>query len=161
MSRRWPRLLFYFVALIAAAADQGSKAWATVSLPGRPLTLIPGVLDFRYLTGGNTGIAFGLFQGQIWLVAVFMVILAGVAIYYARGLDWGRWEPNLVGGCLVGGAAGNLIDRVRLGHVVDFIDLHAGPHHWPTFNVADSLVCVAVGWIVIRQLRSPAAAPSR
>jgi signal peptidase II len=49
---------------------------------------------------------------------------------------------------------GNLIDRARIGYVVDFLDFYVGPHHWPSFNVADSLICVSVAWIVGRQVFS-------
>jgi signal peptidase II len=100
----------------------------------------------------NTGIAFGMLAGHEFLLALLMVLLAGVALYYSRGLNWAGWEPNVVGGCLAGGALGNLVDRVRIGYVVDFFDVYVGSYHWPVFNVADSLICVAVGWIVLRQL---------
>jgi signal peptidase II len=133
--------------------DQATKAWALAGLrPVERITLVPGLFDLTFVR--NTGIAFGLFAGEGWLVAAFMLALTGGAIWYARELNWNRAEPNLVGGFLVGGALGNLIDRGRLGYVVDFLDFHAGRHHWPVFNVADSLICVAVGWIVLRQFRS-------
>jgi signal peptidase II len=151
--RHWPRPLFYLVLVLAIALDQGVKAWATASLrPFEPVTIVPGFFDLAYST--NTGVAFGMFAGRGLLVAAFMLVLAGLAVWFARGLDWRSWEPNVVGGGLGGGALGNLIDRVRIGHVVDFLDVHAGPHHWPTFNVADSLICVSVAWIVIRQVRT-------
>jgi signal peptidase II len=152
--RRWPGISFYVVATLVVALDQATKAWVTSALaePFERVTLIPGFFDLSY--GENTGIAFGLFKGEEWVVAAFMIVLAGLAIWYARGLNWARWEPNVVGGLLVGGALGNLLDRVRLGHVVDFLDVYVGRHHWPTFNVADSMICIAVGWIVLRQLRS-------
>ena len=154
-ARRWPRFLFYAIAIFIIALDQLTKAWATASLePVERITLVPGYLDFSYLTGGNTGIAFGLFQGQRWLVALFMIALAALALYYAREINWAVREPNVVGGGLVGGALGNMLDRIRLGHVVDFVDFHLGAHHWPTFNLADSVICISVAWIVVRQLRS-------
>jgi signal peptidase II len=151
--RRRPGILFYVVTALVLALDQGTKLWARTSLePVRNVALIPGWLDFTFVR--NTGIAFGMFAGKGWLVAIFMVALVGVAVWYAGGLNWRRREPNLVAGLLVGGAAGNILDRARLGYVVDFIDAHAGMHHWPTFNVADSMICLAVGWIVLRQLRA-------
>jgi signal peptidase II len=150
-ARRWPGILFYVVAVVAIALDQATKAWAMAALePVGSIPVVPGFFSLTYVR--NTGVAFGMFAGQEWVVGAFMVVLIGVAIWYARGLDWARREPNIVGGLLVGGALGNLLDRFRFGHVVDFLDVHAGPHHWPTFNVADSLICVAVGWIVVRQL---------
>ena len=151
--RRWPRPAFYLVILAAIVADQLTKAWATVSLqPLRSVVLIPGFFNLTYLH--NTGIAFGLFAGEGYLVALFVFAAAMLALYQTRSLDWRGWEPNVIGGALIGGALGNLVDRWRLGYVVDFFDVHAGPHHWPVFNVADSLICVAVGWIVVRQLGS-------
>jgi len=150
MIARWPRPLFYAVVVLVIVADQISKAWATAAL--RPLgsvTVVPGFFDLAY--GRNPGIAFGMFPHQGLLVGAFIILLALVAIYYSRGLNWAGWEPNLVGGLLCGGALGNLVDRLRLGSVVDFFDFYIGPHHWPTFNVADSFICISVGWIVLRQ----------
>jgi signal peptidase II len=150
-ARRWPGILFYIIVGLAIALDQATKALVLAALaPVGSIPVIPGFFSLTYVR--NTGVAFGMFAGQGWLVAVFMVVLAGVALWYARGMDWARCEPNIVGGLLVGGAAGNLLDRWRLGHVVDFLDVYLGPHHWPVFNVADSLVCIAVGWIVLRQV---------
>jgi signal peptidase II len=151
MIARWPRPTFYVVFVLAMALDQVTKAWATISL--RPLgsvMLVPGFFNLTYVR--NTGIAFGMFAGQGLLVGIFMIILALIALYYMRRLNWAGWEPNIVGGCLCGGALGNLVDRWRLGYVVDFFDVHLSQHHWPVFNVADSLICIAVGWIVLRQL---------
>ncbi len=153
-ARRWPGILFYVVAALAIALDQAAKVWATASL--RPLgtvALVPGFFNLTYES--NTGVAFSLFAGQQWVVAAIMVALLAVGIWFARGVNWAGREPNLVGGMLVGGALGNLADRLRIGHVVDFLDVHAGPHHWPVFNVADSLICIAVGWIVLRQMGAP------
>jgi signal peptidase II len=151
MTSRWPRPLFYLALVLAIALDQATKAWATASLqPLGSVGLIPGCFSLTYVK--NTGIAFGMFAGQGLVVGLFMIVLALFAFYYSRGLNWASWEPNLLGGALVGGAFGNLLDRLRQGYVVDFFDAYLGPHHWPVFNVADSLICVAVGWIVVRQL---------
>jgi signal peptidase II len=151
MISRWPRPLFYIVAALIMVADQVTKAWATMSLrPLGSITLVPGFFNLTYVR--NTGVAFGMFAGQGLLVGIFMIILALVAIYYMRGLNWAGREPNFVGGLLCGGALGNLLDRSRLSYVVDFFDVHLGSYHWPVFNVADSLICISVGWIVLRQL---------
>ena len=154
MPARWPRPSFYLVIVLIIVLDQLTKMWATFSLrPLGTMTLLPGFLNLTYVR--NTGIAFGMFAGQGMLVGLFVAALALAALFYARDLNWASWEPNLVGGCLCGGALGNLIDRSRLGYVVDFFDAHLGPHHWPVFNLADSVICVAVGWIVLRQLTGP------
>ncbi len=153
MSVRWPRPSFYLVILVVLLVDHLTKAWTMTALhPGETRVLIPGFFNLTYVQ--NTGIAFGMFKGQGLLVGLFVAVLALATFYYSREINWAGWEPNLIGGCLVGGALGNLVDRVRLGYVVDFFDVHAGTHQWPVFNVADSLICVAVAWIVARQLRS-------
>ena len=161
MSPRWPRPLFYLTFIAVLVVDQLTKMWALASLrPLGSIQIVPGFFNLTFVR--NEGIAFGMFQGQGLLIGLFMIIFVGVAIYYTRSLNWTLWEPNLIGGGLCGGAIGNLLDRFRLGYVVDFFDAYAGPHHWPVFNVADSAICVAVGWIVFRQLvSSPAKAPHK
>jgi signal peptidase II len=161
MPVRWPRPSFYLMIVLIIALDQLTKMWATFSLrPLGTMTLLPGFLNLTYVR--NTGIAFGMFAGQGMLVALFVAALALAAFFYARDLNWASWEPNLVGGCLCGGALGNLLDRSRLGYVVDFFDAHLGPHHWPVFNLADSVICLAVGWIVLRQLSgTPGKTPNK
>lgn len=144
-----PGILFYGMILLVLAADQSTKAWVLASLrPVGTVAVIPGLFNLTFIR--NTGIAFGMFAGQSWVVAAFMIGLAVLAFYYSRDLNWRSWEPNVVGGGLVGGALGNLIDRWRLGYVVDFLDLHGGHYHWYVFNVADSLICISVGWILMR-----------
>lgn len=148
-----PRLLFYVTMALVIGLDQLTKAWAMASLrPRFRVELIPGFFDLTYVQ--NRGIAFGMFANQGILVGLFVLALAAVAFYYARGLNWIRLETNLIGGFLCGGAAGNLADRFRMGYVVDFFDVHLSAYslYWPVFNVADSLICISVGWIVLRQL---------
>ncbi len=150
MTARWPGPIFFFVLVLALALDQATKAWATGWLEPRGfVTVVAGFFNLTYVR--NTGVAFGMFAGHGLLVAAFMVALVILALVFSRGVNWARLEPNVVGGCLVGGAVGNLIDRARIGYVVDFLDFHVGPHHWPSFNVADSLICASVAWIVGRQ----------
>jgi signal peptidase II len=139
---------------LVLAADQASKAWVRATIPLHDsLEVIPGFFDLTFTH--NTGVAFGMFQGEGLLVALLVVALAAGALVYARGLDWRGAEPNLVGAGIVGGALGNLLDRARLGYVVDFLDFHLGAWHWYIFNVADSGICLAVAWLVLGQLRKP------
>jgi signal peptidase II len=155
MLARWPRPLFYLTLALAIALDQFTKAWAVASLyPLGTVKLVPGLFNLTYVQ--NRGIAFGMFQGEGFLMGLFVVGLVLAGLYYTRGVSWSGWEPNLVGGCLCGGALGNLVDRTRHGYVVDFFDLHisAWNLYWPVFNVADSLICISVAWIVLRQLRN-------
>jgi signal peptidase II len=153
MFSRLPRPFFYVTIILVLIVDHFTKAWTMAAFhPGQSLVLIPDLFSLTYVQ--NTGIAFGMFKGQGLLVALFVTAIAIAAFYYSRDVNWARLEPNLVGGALVGGALGNMFDRVRLGYVVDFFDVHAGTYQWPVFNVADSLICLAVAWIVIRQLRT-------
>jgi signal peptidase II len=153
MSARWPRPLFLIVAAFGLALDQVSKAWVAARLPlHEPQPIIPGLLDFTFTH--NTGVAFGLFQGEGTLIAVLVVALLLGAIYCLRDINWARLEPNLIGGAICAGALGNLLDRARLGYVVDFVDFHLGPHRWYIFNVADSMISVSVCWLLLRQLTS-------
>lgn len=137
--------LGYLVAAVALYfTDQITKAWAVRTLRfGQPRTLIKGLLAFAYAE--NPGIAFGQLQdgGDVgrWL---FVILAAGAAIavllYFVRTP---RSDDRVLGACalLLAGICGNLTDRLRLGHVVDFIDLHWGSYHWPTFNLADASIC--------------------
>lgn len=125
--------------------DQVTKAWAVRVLRfGDDRTLINGFLDFVYTE--NRGIAFGQLQEGGSFGRWFFVILAvgaavGVLYYFLRTP---RSDDRLLGACalLLAGICGNLTDRARFGYVIDFISLHAGSYHWPTFNVADASICL-------------------
>lgn len=125
--------------------DQSSKAWAVRALKfGEERTIIRGVLDFVYTE--NRGIAFGQLQESGSFGRWFFVILAvaaAVAVFYYF-LRTPRNDDRVLGACalLLAGIAGNLTDRARLGYVIDFIVLHAGSWHWPTFNVADASISI-------------------
>ena len=122
--------------------DQSSKAWAVRRLRFDDRTIIRGILDFAYAE--NRGIAFGQLQEGGTFGRWFFVVLAGAAaiavlFYFFRTP---RNDDRILGACalLLAGILGNLTDRMRLGFVIDFIQLHAGQYHWPTFNVADASI---------------------
>ena len=123
--------------------DQSSKAWAVRALRfGDGKQVIKGFLDLIYTE--NPGIAFGQLQeggafGR-WFFVV-LAIAAAVAVFYYF-IRTPRNDDRVLGACslLLAGILGNLTDRVRLGYVIDFIVLHAGSYHWPTFNVADASI---------------------
>lgn len=136
---------------IAAAvflADQLSKKWVLGRLSlAQPVPVIPGLLDLTLVL--NPGVAFGIFswlpREWRWLVTIFslaaLVLLCLVAVRIGpRGSRLGCLALGLV----FGGAAGNLLDRWRLGVVVDFVDVHWRYYHWPAFNVADAAITVGV-----------------
>ena len=143
--------------------DQITKAVALVHMvPGAPIVLVDGFLALTLVM--NTGLAFGLLSGLPaawrWVVAllsiVALVVLARVAV---RVLADGGWPSRLSVALIFGGAVGNLIDRARLGAVVDFVDVHYGGYHWPAFNVADSAITIGVTLLALRLLltRQPTA----
>ena len=123
--------------------DQTTKAWAVRALRfGDDRRVIRGVLDLVYTE--NKGIAFGQLQDGGAFGRWFFVVLAiaaGIAVFYYF-LRVPRNDDRVLGSCalLLAGIFGNLTDRVRLGYVIDFIVLHAGDYHWPTFNVADASI---------------------
>ena len=137
------RLGYLVAAFGLYLVDQASKAWAVRHLRfGADRTIIPGILDFAYAE--NPGIAFGQLQEGGAFGRWFFVVLAAAAavavfFYFIRTP---RNDDRILGACalLLAGILGNLTDRVRLGLVVDFIQLHAGQYHWPTFNVADASI---------------------
>lgn len=133
------RHLLVTVAIAAAVviADQASKSVITAHIsPGEAVEVLG---PLRFTLSYNDGIAFGLAGGQGGLVAL-LAILALVALGAFIATAPARWPTVLAGGLILGGAAGNLIDRIRLGHVTDFILLPG----WPAFNLADSAITVGV-----------------
>jgi signal peptidase II len=120
------------------------------------IDLIPNFASFTYLR--NTGAAFGFLAGarsslRIAFFALISSVAIGCIVYLIRGLR-PRQKALLVSLSLIlGGAIGNLIDRLRLGEVIDFIDLHWYDIHWPAFNVADSAISIGVALLFIQMLR--------
>jgi signal peptidase II len=133
-------------------ADQASKAWAVRALRfGDIRTIINGFLDLVYTE--NRGIAFGQLQeggsfGRWFFVGLALAAAVAVLYYFLRTP---RNDDRILGACalLLAGIIGNLTDRVRLGYVIDFISVHAGSYHWPTFNVADASICVGAGLLAL------------
>jgi signal peptidase II len=145
-------------ALLLGAADQASKVWAVRNLPlFEPRVLVHGFFDLVHVR--NTGVAFSLLStlDHRWVhpfLILATVLAMGAVLAYIAYLPCRGTAP--VGlGLILGGAIGNLIDRARLGYVVDFIDLHWRGHHWPTFNVADVGISVGIALLVIDMVFAP------
>jgi signal peptidase II len=137
--------------------DQATKVLVDKTMAmHQSIDLIPNFVSLTYLR--NTGAAFGFLAGaRSSLRIVFFALISSVAIgsivYLIRGL-LPRQKALLVSLSLIlGGAIGNLIDRLRLGEVIDFIDLHWYDIHWPAFNVADSAISIGVALLFIQMLR--------
>lgn len=142
-------------AAVLTVADQYSKVWIVRNF---------GLYEFRTVSESffnlvhvrNTGVAFGLLSNlnHAWVnpLLIVMTVMAVVAVLgYIHYLP-GRGPAPCGLGLVLGGAIGNLIDRARLGYVVDFLDLHWGHHHWPAFNVADIGISVGIGLLIIDML---------
>jgi len=149
---QWNMLLF-LIALLVVAADQLSKVWIRSNLLVGQSLFEAGF--FRIIHVNNTGAAFGLFQGQSFLLTI--VALVGITVLLVYVLVIYRKFPlldNRLGrstlGLVLGGAVGNLIDRLRFGYVTDFISVGL----WPAFNIADSAITVGVILFAYSFLRS-------
>lgn len=136
----WP--LFGGLAAMIVAADQLTKAWLIGFLaPGASVAVVDDWV--RLVFSQNRGGLFGLLQGQVLVFAALsLVVIALIVGYHARA---GR-DPwlSLALGLLLGGAIGNLIDRLRFGYVVDFVDAGVGDLRWYTFNVADAAISTSL-----------------
>ncbi|MBE9529215.1 MAG: signal peptidase II [Proteobacteria bacterium] len=132
------------VAVVIAIADQVTKAVIVSYLVwGEARTLIPGLFNIVYYK--NTGAAFGIFASGGSARTIFLTVVSGVALVVIAVLIRKSDRRSAFALSLIaGGAVGNLIDRLRYGSVVDFLDLHAGTLHWPAFNIADSAITVGV-----------------
>ena len=143
--------------------DQVTKAWAVRNLRfdgDRPI--ITGFLNLAYAQ--NTGVAFSMLDDHgdtgRWGLSIVAIIAATLVIYFFWRTP--RSDDRILGALalLLAGIAGNVTDRLRLGFVVDFIDVQFGSWHYPTFNVADAAICVGAGLLILDMLLTKKAARS-
>ena len=151
-----PRHLFLkgiVLAIIAVVLDQASKGWILhdLMIPPRVIEITS---NFNLVLGWNRGVSFGLFNqdsayGSYILTGVAVAITTGLAIWLWRATT--HWAA-LALGLIIGGAIGNVIDRIQYGAVVDFLDFHAFGYHWPAFNVADTAIFIGAGLLILESL---------
>jgi signal peptidase II len=157
-----PRLPFAALAAAIGIADQATKALAVRALAEQPpLEVVPGL--FRLVLVRNSGALFGIFQGleAPWRVALFVLLpVAVVAALCGLALRTSPSERRALASyaLLLGGALGNLIDRLRLGQVIDFLDFYivdarGVAHHWPAFNLADACICLGIALLALESWR--------
>jgi len=138
---------FGTAAFVTAVLDLAAKALVEGSVS--PYASVPVIGGFFAITNvRNPGAAFSLFsssgQGKtVFFIAVSVVALGVILFLVRKAEKTARLEPAALG-LVFGGAAGNLVDRIRYGEVVDFLDFYLGNHHWPAFNVADAAIVVGV-----------------
>ncbi|MEM9446527.1 MAG: signal peptidase II [Verrucomicrobiota bacterium] len=149
--RKTPLWWFWPIVVAVVFLDQLTKSWVLSQFSyGESRVIIPGFFNLTYVR--NDGIAFGLFQGNNVLLGVVVVCILSLGVWYSRRFHWEWPEVNVVFGLIVGGAIGNLIDRVRLSYVVDFFDFNLIIYRWPAFNIADACISTTVVWLLIRLL---------
>ena len=148
-------LRWLWLAAIVVAADQATKIVASGMLElHRPVAVAP----FVNLTlTHNTGAAFSLLSGaggwQRWLFVALAIAVSAFIVAWLRGLPrTERWVACALA-LLLGGALGNLWDRLVHGVVVDFVDVYYGAYHWPAFNVADTAICIGAGMLLASMAR--------
>jgi signal peptidase II len=159
------RLLPYLaLALAVLALDQATKALVMRYMePYAQLPLVDGLLSLSHVR--NRGAAFGLFSDadlphqSVLLAVLSLAALVGIAGYFIR-LPASARLPRLALALVLGGAIGNLIDRLRFGWVVDFVHVYWRDHQWPDFNVADSAITVGVALLILDIVRSPKTEPA-
>lgn len=137
------------------ALDQWTKSIASASLTlQEPIAVAPG---FNWTLAHNLGVAFSMFNdGSGWQrygLSGFALAVSVLLVLWLLRLARDEWLSALGLALVIGGAVGNVIDRVRLGYVVDFIEVYAGTYYWPAFNVADSAICVGAGLLLVAGFR--------
>jgi signal peptidase II len=145
-------MLPLILCLIIVVIDQFTKVWvrSTFVYGGEPLEIIPGFFNLVYVR--NPGAAWGMLGGQqVVLITLSIVVFILLVIFHRRVLN-PTLDHRIALGLMLGGVLGNLIDRIKLGWVTDFLDFHIGTHHFPSFNVADSAICIAVGLYLLSSL---------
>jgi signal peptidase II len=148
-------MLVLILGLIVVFLDQLTKLWVRTSLiyGGEPQIVVPGLFNLVYVR--NEGAAWGMFGGQMpILILLSIVVLILLAVYHRKMLN-PTLDHRIALGLMVGGICGNLIDRIRVGWVTDFLDFHIGVHHFPSFNIADSSICIAVGLYMLSSFWHP------
>ena len=163
---RLQRLLAYRLLLGLAVAvlllDQLTKTWIASHVPYNSFHVHDGISDIPIIRGffylihvGNTGAAWSMFSGKSVMLAALAALTLAAIYFWRHTLGLRDRVAQVCFGLLCGGIIGNLSDRLIHGHVIDFIDLHFGTYIYPTFNVADSGICVGVVLYLLQSLRTP------
>jgi len=150
--RNWDTMVLPVTAILVALVDQFSKRLVTVRLmEGQSWDIAPWLAPvFRITHVTNTGAVFGLFPGWGDFFAVIAAVVVVAIVFYYRHMSDGQWLVRVALGFQLGGAIGNLVDRLRQGCVVDFIDLNFWPlREWPIFNLADTSIVTGVALLAL------------
>jgi signal peptidase II len=141
------------IAGLVIVLDQLSK-WVFLTLLADPIAVTP---FLNLVVVWNRGVSFGMFDSTgahgPWLLSGLALAVVVALVFWLRRVEHPLAATAL--GLLIGGALGNVIDRVRFGAVFDFLDFHALGYHWPAFNVADSAICVGAALLLVDGLLAP------
>ena len=145
--------------MVVFVLDIATKALALDRLRAfQPVEVIPGFFNLSLVF--NRGAEFGILPGR---AGIFMALAAATILAMLLFAWFNKKAPaalKIALGLICGGAAGNLLDRIRFGHVVDFLDFYVSRWHWPAFNIADSSICVGAGLLLLHSLRRSAPGPA-
>ena len=134
-----PRLSFILTAIVALLADQVSKMWIMSNMQVGQSIPPDGLVRLTYVR--NSGVAFGLFPNQTFIITLAAIAGLAILLIYYRLSPFRNMYTYTSVGFILGGASGNLIDRIRLGYLTDFLDFRV----WPVFNIGDSAVVLGTG----------------
>lgn len=156
--KQWP---WYLLSAVIVGLDQLAKAiactWLIAYQPYPVMSMLNWTLAY------NTGAAFSFLSTtgvrHAWLLTGFSVIMTGILCVWLGRVSHEKKRISLAISLVSGGAAGNLIDRVRLGYVIDFIDVHYGTMHWPVFNLADAAICIGALLLIVTSTSNRSSSP--
>jgi signal peptidase II len=151
-------IAYALIVIVIFAGDQITKNMVQKWIPhGTVIPVISGF--FNIIHTENSGIAFSLFAGasspwkMVLLIAVSLALLVAIIVVALKSREM-NWETGVGLALILGGASSNLLDRIRYGQVVDFLDVYYRSYHWPTFNLADSAIVVGAGFLILELLIS-------
>jgi len=152
-------LKLLWISLFSLVLDQVTKAMATAYLQmWTPVEVMP---YFNLMLAHNTGAAFSFLADaggwQRWFFSILAFLVSIAIIVWIKKLKPEEKTLGIALAFILGGAVGNLIDRLRFGYVVDFLDFYVGDAHWPAFNIADSSIFIGAAIMIISSFRQPAA----
>jgi signal peptidase II len=156
--RNLSRIFYVVIAFLVFLGDQATKYLVETSIPEREVvSVIPGFFNLTHVK--NVGAAFGLFADSPATWKTGLLIVASVALLITVvSIVWRNpklsWEAGVGLSLILGGALSNLLDRIRVGRVVDFLDFYIKSYHWYTFNLADSAIVVGAGLLILQVISS-------
>jgi signal peptidase II len=149
-------LRWWWMAFVVIVLDQATKAWIVAAIPYKGGVYVLPVLNIIHTTNPGAAWSFAADAGgaQRWIFSALAIGVSVALIYWLRRLALATHTLLIAGLTLIlGGAIGNVIDRLRLGEVVDFVDVHWGLAHFPAFNVADSAITLGAACVILDAIR--------